>query len=98
MTIKIKLGEAYFNNGFIYIRKKYQDYIGIHGSYINVFLGTWDSNPIISKINRTAQSSNSPRIMIGSDFTNWVQSNHNKGDYLSVEILNSNYPNAILIK
>lgn len=98
MIIKIRLGEAYYKNGFIYFKKEYQDHFGDHDSYVNVCLGNWNSVPLKAKINRNAQPSHSPRLMMGSEFTKWIQTNYNLGEFVSVEILNPKYPNSILMR
>jgi hypothetical protein len=97
MTFNIRLGAAFYNQGFIYIKKRYQEYFGSHDSNIKIYLGSWNEVPLEGRINRTAQPSGSPRIMMGITYTNWVQINHQQGENLTVEILNPNHPNSILI-
>jgi hypothetical protein len=36
--------------------------------------------------------------MIGKIYTTWVQNSHQQGEDLTVEILNPNYPNSILLR
>ena len=98
MIFNVSLGMAFYNQGFIYIKKRYQEYFGSHDSIIDIYLGSWNEVPIEGRINRTAQPGESPRIMMGTFYTTWVQQNHRQGDNLIIEILNSNYPNSILIR
>lgn len=98
MTFNIRLGVAYQNLGFVNIRLRYDMYFGQNSSIINVYLGSWDATPIQARIDRTTQPNRTPRIMMGKNYTNWVQSNHQQGDNLTIEILNLNYPNSILLK
>lgn len=98
MTFIITLGTAYFNQGFINIKVRYNDYFGPHNSIINVYLGSWGVVPFEARINRTAQPLGTPRIMMGYNYTHWVQQNHIQGENLICEILNPNYPNSILLR
>ena len=79
-------------------RKKSQYNFGQNNSIIIVYLGSWNQIPIEARIDRTAQPTSTPRIMMGTFYTTWVQQNHRQGDNLIIEILNSNYPNSILIR
>lgn len=97
MIFNITLGTAFYNQGFIYIKTMYQEHFGPHDSLIDVYLGSWDEVPFEAIINRTAQPSESPRIMMGTFYTSWVQQNHQIGEDLIVEILNPNFPNSILL-
>lgn len=98
MIFNITLGEAYFNQGFINIRKIYQEYFGPHGSIINVYLGSWNVIPYEAIISRTDQPRQYPRIRLRINYTRWVQQIHQQGDNLIIEILNPDYPNSILIR
>ena len=98
MIFTVRLGIAYYNQGFINIKQRYQEYFGDDGSLIIVYFGSWNSTPLEANINRRAQPTGTPRIMMGVFFTNWVQQNHQQGENLIVEILNPNFPNSILIR
>lgn len=98
MTIIVKLGVAYFNQGFVYIENTYSKYFGNHDEIIKVYLGSWNSTPIDGRLNRKDQNSHSPRVMMGVPFRNWVQAHYKQGDQIKIELLNPKYPNAILIR
>lgn len=98
MVLTVKLGVAYFNQGFINIQKRYSEYFGNDNEIIKIHLGTWDEVIIEGRINRTAQNSGAPRIIMGSKFTTWVQKNYNFNEIITIVILNPQYPNKILIK
>lgn len=98
MDILIKLGIAYYSQGFINIKKRYEEYFGPDNSDIDVYLGTWDSEPVKGKVNRRAQVIGTPRIMIGYRYTDYVQKTNNLGGTIKVQILNAKYPNSILIQ
>jgi|688.fasta_scaffold1061649_2 hypothetical protein len=98
MIFNITIGTAYFNQGFVNIQKRYSEYFGLNNALILVYLGSWDEVPFEARINRTAQPSGSPRIMMGNLYTTWVHQNHRLGDNLICEILNPNCTNSILIR
>lgn len=97
MVFNITLGVAYYSQGFINIKQRYNEYFGQNNSIITVYLGSWNEIPIEARIDRTAQPTGTPRIMMGIFYTTWVQQNHRQGDDLIIEILNPTYPNSILI-
>jgi hypothetical protein len=98
MVFTIKIGIAYYNMGFINIKKRYDEYFGIHESTITVYLNTWDTSPFTAKVNRTHQPIGTPRIIMGNEFKIWIKKNHKIGDNLIIEMDSQNYPNAILIR
>jgi hypothetical protein len=98
IEISITLGIAYFNQGFVNIRVAHQHFFGVHGTFLNVYLGNWQNQPILATINRTANRNGTPRIMIGVLYVEWVQANHHIGENLIVTINNPQYPNSILIQ
>lgn len=83
--ITILIGEAYYNQGFFNIRKRFSNMFGEDKSQIFIQLG---NNPetIQGYINRTANPNKTPRIMIGIAYTNWIQMNYAKGDILTLEV------------
>lgn len=97
MDILIKLGTAYYSQGFINIKKRYEEFFGLDNSDLYVYLGTWESEPIKAKVNRRAQLIGTPRIMIGSRYTDYVQKTNKLGGTIKVQMLIDEYPNSILI-
>lgn len=65
MTFIINIGQANYNNGFINISKRHEEYFGAHQSKINIYLSNWQTNPIEAIVNRTHQPAKTPRIHIG---------------------------------
>lgn len=99
MIFTVKLGEAYLKKGFINIMKRYERYFGQHNEPIQVHLGSWGNViPFDCVINRTINPNGTPRIYMSSPYMIWVQATYRKGNELKVEILNPEYPNAILIR
>ena len=86
--IKIKLGIAYYNQGFFNIRKKYEDEFGENQSKLTIILGE-SGKEIEATINRTANPNQTPRIMAGKEYTVWIQENFKMGDFLKVEIVSN---------
>ena len=86
--IIVKIGEAYYNQGFFNIRKKHCDLFSKnHLEPINIKLGENNENIIIGNINRTANSNGTPRIRAGIEYKNWVQKNFKMGDIFKIEII-----------
>lgn len=86
--IHIKLGFAYYNQGFFNIDTYYSDKFGAHGSTIYIQFG--DNGEVIKGyVNRTANPNMTPRIMIGKKYTEWVKKNYKIGDILTVELFSS---------
>jgi hypothetical protein len=104
MIILVKIGIAYYNQGFINIRVFYQEYFPQHGGHITVYLDSWDNLPITLPqgnpitINRNANPNNTPRIYMGGNYRAWVQRNFQQIDTMIVEILNPDRPNSILLR
>jgi len=46
MVFNITLGLAYYNQGFINIKQRYNEYFGQNNSIITVYLGSWNEIPI----------------------------------------------------
>ena len=97
MHFSVLLGEAYFNQGFINISVVYQDQFGEHGSNLIVYLGNWGTNQIAARINRTANTNYTPRIMMGVRYQEWVQQYHIQTERLIVIINNTDFPNSMLL-
>jgi len=86
--IIVRIGEAYYNQRFFNIRKKHSElFAKNHLEPIKIQLGENNEKYIIGKINRTANSNGTPRIMAGIEYKNWVQKNFKMGDIFKVEII-----------
>jgi hypothetical protein len=98
IEISITLGIANFNNGFLNIPIAYDLHFGEHNLPINVYLGNWNVAPNTAHINRNANPNRTPRIMIGIDYTNWVQANYQIGQNITVGFNDPLHQNSILIQ
>ena len=98
MVILIKLGIAYYNQGFINIPTRYSELFGTNMSEIKVHLDEWSSAPLVAYINRTAQVTKAPRIMMGAGYTEWVQSKYKIGDKIKIELQSEKNTKSILIR
>ncbi|MDQ8006542.1 MAG: hypothetical protein REI64_17195 [Pedobacter sp.] len=95
MIIYIKLGIAFYNQGFFNVLKKDKPYFGKHQEKIKVKLGC---NGQIAKypshINRKFNENETLSTYIGNEYTNWVQTKFRQGDAMKIEIVN---PNSIIL-
>ncbi len=89
MTIDIKLGIAYYNQGFFNISQQNSDKLGMDKTIIEIQLGDNPRNIIKGYINRTANPNGTPRIMGGKPLTDWIQTNYKQKDILKVDILSN---------
>lgn len=84
--ISVKLGIAYYNQGFINIPVKYSNKIGAHREEIKFFVNNHD-HPIIGYINRTANTNGTPRLMGGKRLKESIMQNFAQGQVIEVVIL-----------
>ena len=97
ILIDVKIGQAYYNDGFFNIKAKYSSLFGPNKSLIQVQLGEDIYDIVEGYVNRTANGKNGyPRIMIGKKYTSWIKSNFNQGDVLKVRMTKKDY--IVLIK
>jgi hypothetical protein len=68
---------------------EYSDYFGEHGTIENVELGD-KNNVIVGKINRTANNNGTPRIVMGTQYKEWVQQAFKQWEFMNVKIINPN--------
>jgi len=83
---RVKIGEAYYNQGFFNVGIRDADYLGPENAEISLRLGK-NGREISARINRRANGNETPRIMCGTDYRDWVQQTYKMGDNFSVEIL-----------
>lgn len=86
-VFNIKLGTAYYNQGFFNVSQQYSSYFGADRELIEIKLGEDSIDNIKGVINRTANNNGTPRIMGGKELTNWIQCHFKQGDILRVELL-----------
>lgn len=87
----VTLGKKYYEDGFFNVKVKYSDQFGEDLSNIKIQLGDDQNNYTIGKINRTANSNETPRIFAGPLYKKWIQENFNRGDIFRVEIINKEF-------
>ena len=88
-TFEVTLAQAYYNQGFFNVKKRYSDQFGADKAEIEIWLGDNPKNIIKGHINRTANSNGTPRIMGGKLYTEWIKDNFKQKDILTVDILTS---------
>ncbi|WP_199911620.1 GIY-YIG nuclease family protein [Dongshaea marina] len=93
-TIKIQLGDTYYNKGFFNIPVAYQEQFGADGEEIEIYLG-YSKTRVKGYINRTANTNETPRIMGGKEMTSWLNNHFEQGDVIYIAIKSSH---AILIR
>lgn len=86
-TFEVKLGTAYYNQGFFNVPIKYSENFDADMALIEIQLGEKSDYLIQGYINRTANNNGTPRIMGGKMLSNWIKENFREGDSLKVKIL-----------
>ena len=93
MNIYVTLGNTYLNQGFFNIRQPYQHLIANGNEQIQIQLGT-DGKIITGKINRSANTNGTPRIMAGTAFKTWVNEHYELNEQMKVQIKS---PNSLVL-
>ncbi|NBB22363.1 GIY-YIG nuclease family protein [Runella sp. CRIBMP] len=86
-TFEVKLGKAYYNQGFFNVSQNHSENFGADKALIEIQLGDNSKNVIQGYINRTANKNGTPRIMGGITLSNWIKKNYKQDDILIVNIL-----------
>jgi hypothetical protein len=76
----IKLGDAYYNQGFMNPGIKASDYLGKQGESVSLILP--DNRVLSSKIDRNANGNGSVRIYFGKDLSIWYQKKFKLGNQI----------------
>jgi hypothetical protein len=82
---EVRLGQAYWNNGFFNVGVDFDRYFDKHNKPINIFLGD-EHSAVSGYINREANPNGTPRIMGGITMKEWIQRNAKFGGTITVEI------------
>lgn len=85
-TFRLRLGAAYYNQGFINVPVEFTTMLGTNGVELEIFLGD-TPDPIVGYINRTANKNATPRLMGGILQKTWIQSGFSQGQEIDIEIL-----------
>jgi hypothetical protein len=89
--IIVKIGEAYYNQGFFNIQSKYSELFSKnHFEPIKIQIEENNSEIIIGTIYRT-HNSNQTRIKAGIEYKKWIQENFKMGDIFKVEIIEKGF-------
>jgi hypothetical protein len=90
-TFQIKLGSAYYHQGFINPGTDASKHLGGHGDRIIVYLGS-DSEQVDSVINRRANPNGSVRV-VGNNrrIAEWFQRNFQPGDVVDAKVLDAQH-------
>jgi hypothetical protein len=95
--IEITLGKAYFFQPFFNISAKFTHLFGEQNTGLNVYLGSWENEPVSAYVNRLANPNHTPRIMFqGKDYNNYVQTNHQLGDKIKI-LISPDHKNSVLV-
>jgi hypothetical protein len=87
-SFKIKLGEAYYNQGFMNPGVKASDYLGDHNEQVILILP--GGKELKSRIDRNANPNGSVRIYFGQQLSNWFQQNYRFGGSLTASVRQKN--------
>jgi hypothetical protein len=89
--IIVKIGEAYYNQGFFNIQSKYSGLFSKnHFEPIKIQIEENNNEIIIGEIYKS-QNSNQTRIKAGVEYTKWIQNNFKMGDIFKVEIIEKGF-------
>jgi len=83
----VRIGFAYYNQGFFNVRKQYSDLFGEDNTFIEIQLGDTQEETITGRIDRCANPNHTPRIMCGTAFRHWIQKNFKMDDVFAVKFL-----------
>jgi ribonuclease VapC len=84
-AFRLKLGSAYYKQGFFNVPVSCEHYVGDHDSRVELQL-EGAPRKIVGRVNRKANANHAPRIMGGHSLLTWFQSRFKQGDVLRVEI------------
>lgn len=88
-TFSINLGGTYYRTGYLNPGIEASSFLGKDGEPIRVIFNN-DSDPVISKINRTANRNGSVRVVGNNQLiARWFQENFNEGDVVCGEVVDS---------
>lgn len=85
-TFSFNMANTYWSRGFFNVPVISKDEFGQDGEKIKILFRD-GTNSVIGMINRTANSSKSPRIMGGTDLRNHFQNSYNIDDIVSFEVI-----------
>ncbi|WP_148707724.1 GIY-YIG nuclease family protein [Komagataeibacter melaceti] len=88
---EIKLGDTYYKKGWINPGVEASRELGDHDEHIRIYLGNRDSKPVISLIDRKANSSGAVRIRVNcKPIAKWFQNHFKMEDCVQAIVLDRN--------
>lgn len=84
-SFRLKLGSAYYKQGFFNVPVSCEQYVGAHDTKVELLL-EGVARTAAGRVNRKANANRTPRIMGGPSLGSWFQSRFKQGDILQVEI------------
>ena len=93
-TFSFVLQPTYFKSGFFNVGVSAQKFIGRDGETIELYL-SGRPFPILGSINRRANTNGTPRIMGGTQLSDWFQTKADEMATVSVEVMS---PTAIRLR
>ncbi len=85
-SFQLKLGIAYYNQGFINVPVMFTDVLGEDGGKIEIYLGEQEK-PVLGYINRTVNNNQTPRVMGGKLLKSWIQKSCQQGQFITVNLM-----------
>lgn len=85
-TFSFTLQPTYFRSGFFNVGISKQEYFGVDGETIELFLAN-ASQPVLGTINRRANTNRTPRIMGGIALKDWFNGQFREMETVAVQIL-----------
>jgi len=94
IKFQFQLRKTYYNQGFFNVPVAYMEAFGKDNDRMEIFCGK-NAALIVGHINRSANKTNSPRIMGGSQLAYWFKNSKNLDDQIEVTVTS---PNSIFIE
>lgn len=84
-TFEVKLGKAYWDQGFFNVRVKDDELFGNDNKPLNIFLGD-EPRAIVGYVNRRANPNGTPRIMAPVAMKEWMRRSAKLGGTILVDV------------
>ena len=83
VTFKVKLGSAYYKQGFFNVSVSYQQYFANDGDSLEIIC---DGKHFDGYINRRCNNTYAPRVFGSTVLRDWFQKNFKQGDDVLVKV------------
>lgn len=93
INFQVTLRDTYYNKGFINIRTRYSEHVGLNGAQMTVdLLGNFPRPSLQIPIYRDPTGINKlPRLHMGADYIEWVHLNHELNQHVNVRMINPHH-------